>query len=116
MLEGEALIRDPGSGIRGSGLEEACDNRFTVRPPLALDTDREVELRQIEAWRAMSPCEKADIVSAWTAATYELALAGIRHRYPDATPHEHFLRLAMLTLGDDLARGAYPDINRLGLL
>ena len=64
----------------------------------------------------MSPREKADIVSALTAAAYELALAGIRHRYPDNTPYEQFLRLAMLTLGADLAREAYLDIERLGLM
>ena len=64
----------------------------------------------------MSSREKADIVSALTAATYEFALAGLRYRYPDATPYEHFLRLAMLTLGADLAREAYPDIDRLGLM
>ena len=86
-----------------------------MRPPLALDTDREAEQRQIEAWRAMSPREKAAIVSSLTAATYELALAGVRHRYPDDTPYKQFLRLAVVTLGADLARQAYPDIDRLGL-
>ena len=83
--------------------------------PLALDTPPDVERRQIESWRAMSPREKADIVSAMTIATYELALAGIRHRYPESTAQERFLRLALITLGPDLARHAYPEIDRLGL-
>jgi len=86
-----------------------------VRQPLAFDTAGDVEQRQIESWRAMSPREKADIVSALTAATFELALAGVRHRHPGATPQEQFLRLALVTLGPDLARRAYPDIDRLGL-
>ena len=64
----------------------------------------------------MSPREKADIVSALAIATYELALAGIRHRHPESTAQEQFLRLALVTLGPDLARRAYPAIDRSGLV
>jgi hypothetical protein len=42
-----------------------------------------------------------------------MARAGIRHRYPDAGPREQFLRLAVLLLGDGLARQAYPDLATL---
>jgi len=58
----------------------------------------------------MSSVEKAAIVSALTQAAFTLARAGIRHRYPEASPREQFLRLAIVTLGPDLARNAYPDI------
>jgi hypothetical protein len=61
----------------------------------------------------MSPVEKAAMVSGLTEAVYALARAGIRHRYPDATPREQFLRLAIVTLGPDLARKAYPEIAQL---
>jgi hypothetical protein len=83
--------------------------------PLADDTPRDVEQRQIEAWRRMTPMEKADLVVALSQGARDLAVAGIRHRYPLASPREQFLRLAMLTLGGDLARRAYPEIDRLGL-
>ncbi len=63
----------------------------------------------------MSADEKAAIVSGLTQTVYELALAGVRHRYPDAAPREQFLRLAIVTLGADLARKAYPDIAGLDL-
>ena len=46
----------------------------------------------------------------------DLALAGVRQRYPRAAPREQFLRLAIVVLGIDLARKAYPDIDSLGLL
>ena len=58
----------------------------------------------------MSPAEKAAIVSGLTEAVYELALAGIRLRHPNASPREQFLRLALVTLGPDLARLAHPEI------
>lgn len=63
----------------------------------------------------MSAEEKAAVVSGLTRAVYELALAGVRHRHPTASPHEQFLRLAIVTLGPDMARRAYPDIARVGL-
>ena len=83
--------------------------------PLADDTPRDIEQRQIEGWRRMTPSEKADLIVALSQATRDMALAGIRHRYPHASPREQFLRLAMLTLGTELARRAYPEIDRLGL-
>jgi hypothetical protein len=57
----------------------------------------------------MSPAEKAAIVTGLTQAAYELAHAGVRHRYPSASPHEQFLRLALEVLGPDLACRAYPE-------
>lgn len=81
--------------------------------PLARDTSREIEDRQVAAWREMSPSQKADLIAALTNASRDMALAGIRHRYPRASEREHFLRLAIITLGIELARRAYPDIERL---
>jgi hypothetical protein len=42
-------------------------------------------------------------------------MAGIRLRHPDASPREQFLRLALVTLGHDLARRAYPDLDGFDL-
>ena len=83
--------------------------------PLSLDTSPETERLQIERWRQMSSEEKAAIVTGLTQAVYDVALAGVRFRYPDASPREHFLRLAIVTLGDELARKAYPEIAALDL-
>jgi hypothetical protein len=83
--------------------------------PLALDTSLEIERLQVERWRRMSPGEKAAIVSGLTQAAYDLALAGVRQRHPRAADREQFLRVAMITLGEDLARKAYPEITTLGL-
>jgi hypothetical protein len=82
---------------------------------LADDTPHDIEQRQIEGWRRMSPAQKAELIVALSQSARDLALAGIRHRYPNASPREQFLRLAMLTLGRELARRAYPDIDDMGL-
>jgi hypothetical protein len=84
-----------------------------TQKPLALDTPADVERLQVERWRQMSPAEKAAIITGLTQAAHDLALAGVRQRYPNATPREHFLRLAVLLLGPDLARKAYPDVADL---
>lgn len=86
-----------------------------VLKPLTLDTAPEIERLQIEGWRRMSAEEKAAIVTGLTRAAYDLALAGLHARHPDASPRELFLRLALLTLGPDLARKAYPEIVALDL-
>jgi hypothetical protein len=80
-----------------------------------VDTSPEVERLQIERFRQMTPAEKAAIVSGLTQAVYDLASAGVRHRYPQASPREQFLRLAIVTLGQTLAEKAYPEIRQLGL-
>ena len=80
---------------------------------LAADTDKDVERVQIAGWRNMSPAQKAEIVSGLTSAVYEVAMAGVRARFPDATEREQFLRLAVQTLGADLATLAYPDAASL---
>jgi hypothetical protein len=61
----------------------------------------------------MTATEKADIVTGLTKAVFDLARAGIRDRYPDASAREQFLRLAVVTLGEELATKAYPEIAAL---
>ncbi len=43
----------------------------------------------------------------------DLALAGVRERFPHAGLREQFLRLAIVTLGLELAQAAYPEIAAL---
>jgi hypothetical protein len=80
---------------------------------LSGDTSEAVEASQIEGWRQMTAAHKAALISGLTQAAFDLALAGVRHRYPGRPPREHVLRLALLTLGADLAGRAYPEIDLL---
>jgi hypothetical protein len=76
---------------------------------LSADTAVEIEDRQIEAWRRMSPAERLEVSREMTRAANELALAGIRARYPNASERECFLRFAAVRLGVDTVRRIYPD-------
>jgi hypothetical protein len=76
---------------------------------LNLDTSPDIERRQVESWRQMSAAQKAETVTGLTRAAYAMTCAGVRHRHPDSSSREHFLRVAVIVLGPDLARLAYPD-------
>jgi len=80
---------------------------------LSRDTSADVERLQIEAWRRMSPLEKAGIMSQATSDVLTLALSGIRQRYPEASERECFIRLAALQLGPTLVRQVYPDAAQI---
>jgi len=86
---------------------------MVVPTPLSQDTSLDVELLQVEGWRRMSSEQKAATISGLTQAVFDLARAGVRHRHPNASPHEQFLRLAVIVLGPDLARQVYPDTATL---
>jgi hypothetical protein len=80
---------------------------------LAADTSPEAERLQIEAWRRMSPAEKAPVTSGLTRAVRASAFAGIRQRHPGASERECFLCFALLTLVPELACRAYPEARAL---
>ena len=80
-----------------------------VSAPLSRDTAPDIEQRQIEGWRAMTPAQKADLISGLTRAAFEMTMAGIRERFPHETERQHMLRLAVILHGRELACRAYPD-------
>jgi len=58
----------------------------------------------------MSAADKAAMVTGLTRAAYAMAAAGVRQRHPEASSRERLLRLAVIVLGPELARLAYPDL------
>ena len=83
--------------------------RGTRSEPIAADTSREAMRVQLDLWRRMSPVEKATVVSGVSIAVQRLALAGFLTRHPEASDRECMLRLALVTLGRELACKVYPD-------
>ena len=81
--------------------------------PLSQDTSPDIEETQLRRWRDMSSFEEARLITGLCQTAESLSLAGIRHRYSSASPHEWFLRLAILKLGRDLAQRVYPGISEL---
>ena len=67
--------------------------------PQSPDTDPTVERYLFDRLRRLPPWRKAEMLSASTRAAYELALAGLRQRYPAASAAEVRKRYAALVLG-----------------
>lgn len=78
---------------------------------LAADTSAEIERRQIERWRRMTPAEKLAQMGQLCDTAIAMARMGVRSRHPEAGERERFLRLMELRLGAELARRAYPEIH-----
>jgi hypothetical protein len=76
------------------------------------DTDEKIEQYLVEQYRKMPSWKKMEIVRALILTCQELALVGIRERYPNATEEEIKLRLAALWLNKELMIKLYnwnPD-------
>lgn len=80
---------------------------------LTADSSPDAEQVQVDLWRRMTARDKVRTVTSLTRTAQELALAGVRMRYPRASERECLLRLAVLNLGPHLAVRAYPDAARL---
>jgi hypothetical protein len=74
---------------------------------LSLDTSTQVEQMQISRLRRMPAWRKLALVSEMNRAVRDMALAGLRQRYPDDSPAQRRRRLAALMLGAELAGRVY---------
>jgi hypothetical protein len=73
------------------------------------DTHPDIRRLQIERLREMAPWRKIALMVELSETVRLLALAGLRHRYPDDTPSERRRRLADLLLGPELAARVYGE-------
>ena len=74
------------------------------------DTTPEAEAVLLRLWRETPGWRKWQMMEGLNRTARELALAGLRRRYPDAGPAELRRRLADLLLGPELAARAYGPL------
>ena len=85
-------------------------------PTRMKDTRPEVEKVQMELLRAMSPAQKFQLLNDLILTGRRLSLAGLRSRFPEASPEELRRRLSTLILGPELAYKVYgPEPEPLTL-
>jgi len=75
------------------------------------DTHPEMEALQIQLWRQASPTRKMNMLAQVNAAARLLALTGLRSQFPQASEAKLRFKLAVLLIGDELARKVYGDIS-----
>ena len=71
------------------------------------DTSPEAWAVYLDIYRRMSPEKKIASALEMSRSVKALAEAGLRQRYPAASPREIFLRRVQLDLGEELFRKAY---------
>jgi len=77
------------------------------------DTPLETERVLFAMLREMPPWRKVEMVVQLNRTARELALTGLRERYPNASPEELRRRLADLVLGPELAERAYGPLSKI---
>lgn len=65
----------------------------------------------MEIYRRMPPWNKIQLVEEANRMSRELSLAGLRSRFPDASPEEIRRRLLSLWLGEELATEVYGPLE-----
>ena len=78
-----------------------------------MDSSHDAARHLVEQWRSMSAERKLGVTLQMSRTVRDLALAGMRSRFPNAGAHEQMLRLAVVMLGSELAVAAYPEISSL---
>ena len=78
----------------------------------ARDTSADAERVQFQIWREMPSWRKLELVAQMHATVRELAMLGLRQRYPRATAAELVRRYAALVLGEELAARAYGELPK----
>ena len=77
---------------------------------LAEDTSPEAERVLIELLRRASPARKAQMIASANRASRDLALCGLKMRFPQDSPARLRRRFASLWLGAELAEKAYGPL------
>ena len=78
------------------------------------DTSPEAQRVQDDIYRRMSPARKYQLIFQTYEMGRQLALAGLRMRYPDATEEEIWHLWARQHLGDELYEEVYGSRRSLG--
>jgi hypothetical protein len=76
---------------------------------LYTDTHPKMEAMQIQLWRQASPTRKMHMMAQLNTSARTLALTGLRSQFPQASATELRFKLAVLLLGEELARKVYGD-------
>lgn len=74
------------------------------------DTSPEAEAVLFKLWRETPAWRKLEMMESLNQGARQLALMGLRQRFPDASPEELQRRLASILLGEDLASRVYGPL------
>jgi hypothetical protein len=74
------------------------------------DTTPEAEAVLFKLWRETPAWRKLEVMEGLNRTARQLALAGLRQRFPKASPQELHRRLAAILLGEEVASRVYGPL------
>ena len=78
----------------------------------ARDTSPDAERVQFQIWREMPAWRKLELVAQMNETVRELAMLGLRQRYPNASRDELKRRYLTLILGEELSTRVYGELPK----
>lgn len=81
---------------------------------VAADTTEEAARVQLAAFRRMTPEKRLELAFQMTNDLRRRLAEGVRQRHPEYSEDQVRLAVIRLTLGDDLFRTVYPDVDVKG--
>ncbi len=85
-------------------------SRLPTWRELNWDTSPEAEAVLLRLWRETPAWRKLEMMEGLNRGARQLALMGLRLRFPDASPEELRRRLASILLGEELASRVYGPL------
>ena len=89
--------------------------RFPTWRELNWDTTPEAEAVLFKLWREAPAWRKLEMMEGLNRTARQLALVGLRQRFPSASNEELRQRLAVITLGEELATRVYGPVASVSL-
>lgn len=98
------------SALPKTARSSASNQRLPTWREMNRDTSPEAEAVLFKLWRETPAWRKLEMMESLNQGARQLALVGLRQRFPDASPEELQRRLASILLGEDLASQVYGPI------
>ena len=102
----------PSNPPQSPGLGQ-CGSLLLMREPLAQDTSPEAERVMLDIYRQMPVWRKMEMVDDAIRTGRQLAMAGLRARYPNEGLQRLRRRLYAIALGEELAEEAYGPLEKI---
>lgn len=100
MLEERSDLQPKNTGLTG-------ERRLPSWREMNQDTSPETEVVLFKLWREAPAWRKWEMMESLNRDARQLALMGLRRRFPNASPDELHRRLATIVLGEELATRVY---------
>jgi len=100
----------PDAALSPNNQKSASNPRLPTWREMNWDTSPEAEAVLFKLWRETPAWRKLEMMDNLNQTARQLALMGLRKRFPDASPAELQRRLASILLGEALAERVYGPL------